>query len=334
MPQGKLPSTVESFTVAEEHSGARLDRFLAEQLPALSRTRVQELIRDGRVIVDGHTVRASHKLETGERVQVEVLERPPLSAEPEDIPIEVLYEDADLAVINKSAGMIVHAGAGETSGTLVNALLHRYGTLSAEGGDVRPGIVHRLDRGTSGVLVVARNDFAHRALAGQFEKRKVEKYYVALVHGKMAGNSGTIDLPIARDLQRRTRMTTRRKVGREARTDWRVLLRVPGFTLIEARLHTGRTHQIRVHLAASGHPVAGDTTYGAPRVPQIDRHPLDELGRAFLHAARIVFIQPRTGQRIEVRASLAPELCNYLNSIAQAAGIPPAQIDAALNPYL
>jgi len=334
MPQGKIPSTVETFTVAEEHSGARLDRFLAERLPALSRTRVQELIRDARVIVNGRTVRASHKLEPGERVEVEVLQRPPLAAKPEEIPIEVLYEDADLAVINKSAGIIVHAGAGETSGTLVNALLHRYGTLSAEGGDVRPGIVHRLDRGTSGVLVVARNDFAHRALAAQFEKRKVEKYYVALVHGKMAGNSGTIDLPIARDLQRRTRMTTKRKAGREARTDWRVLLRMPGFTLIEARLHTGRTHQIRVHLAAAGHPVAGDTTYGAPRIPQIGRQPLHELGRAFLHAACIAFIQPRSGQRIEVRAPLAPELRNYLNVIAQAAGFPAPQIDAALNPYL
>ena len=312
----------------------RLDRFLAANLPELSRTRVQELIREGRVLVDGNAARASHKLEAGERVDVEVRARAPLAAEPEEIPLDVLYEDADVAVVNKAAGMVVHAGAGETHGTLVNALLHRYGRLSGEGGELRPGIVHRLDRGTSGAVAIARNDAAHRALAEQFEKRKVKKYYLALVHGKLAGNSGTIKLPIARDLQRRTRMTTKRETGREARTDWRVLLRLPGYTLIEARLHTGRTHQIRVHFAASGNPVVGDTVYGAARNPRAGREAIGELGRSFLHAARIAFAQPRTGTQIEVRAPLAAELREYLQKIAKAAGVPAAQIDAALNPYL
>ncbi|HET9399364.1 MAG TPA: RluA family pseudouridine synthase [Candidatus Acidoferrales bacterium] len=334
MRESKSAGKIEKIRAGPQDVGVRLDRFLAERLPELSRTRVQELIREGRVIVGGHTARASQKIAEGETVEIEVIARPAFAAEPEAIPLEVLYEEADLAVINKPAGMVVHGGAGETHGTLVNALLHRYSTLSGEGGELRPGIVHRLDRGTSGVLVIARNDRAHRALAQQFEKRTTEKFYLALLHGKLAGNSGTITLPIARDLQRRTRMTTKRKSGREARTDWRVLLRLPGFTLVEARLHTGRTHQIRAHFAGIGHPVAGDTTYGAPREPRAGQHKIRELERTFLHAARIAFMRPASGQRVEVRAPLVPELREYLAEIAEASEIPAAQIDAALNPYL
>lgn len=325
---------IEKFHAGPDDTGVRLDRFLAERLPELSRTRVQELIREGRAIVNGRAARSSQRIEQGQTVEIEVTARPALAAAPEAIPLDVLYEDADLAVINKPAGMIVHAGAGQTRGTLVNALLHRYATLSNEGGELRPGIVHRLDRGTSGVLVIARNDRAHRALAQQFEKRTTEKFYLALVHGKVAGNSGTITLPIARDLQRRTRMTTKRKSGREARTDWRVLLRLPGFTLVEARLHTGRTHQIRAHFAGIGHPVAGDATYGAPREPRVGKRSMRELGRTFLHAAKIAFAQPSSGERVEVRAPLAPDLRKYLSELAEAADILPAKIDAALNPYL
>lgn len=334
MRESKSAGKIEKFNARSDDAGIRLDRFLADRLPELSRTRVQQLIREGRVIVSGRAARASQKIDEGESVEIEVVARPALAATPEAIPLEALYEDADLAVINKPAGMVVHAGAGETRGTLVNALLHRYGTLSAEGGEVRPGIVHRLDRGTSGVLVIARNDRAHRALAQQFEKRTTEKFYVALLHGRLAGNSGTITLPIARDLQRRTRMTTKRKSGREARTDWRVVLRLPGFTLVEARLHTGRTHQIRAHFAGIGHPVAGDVTYGAPREPRVAQRTMRELGRTFLHAARIAFAHPASGERLEMRAPLAQELREYLSEIAEASEIPAAQIDAALNPYL
>jgi 23S rRNA pseudouridine1911/1915/1917 synthase len=334
MPSPPASGRIENFHVAPEEQGSRLDRFIATRLPELSRTRVQELIDQGRVRVSGQTPRSSHRLSPGERVEVEVLARPSLDATAEDIPIELLYEDEDLVVVNKRAGMMVHAGAGETHGTLVNALLHRLGDLSEVGGAVRPGIVHRLDRGTSGVLVVARNDQAHRALADQFQERHVEKYYLALLHGTLRENSGSINLPISRDLVRRTRMTTRRREGREARTDWRVLLRFPGFTLVEARLHTGRTHQIRVHFSSLGHPVAGDVTYGAPRLPRIGNQRIDELNRTFLHAARIVFAHPRTGKRTEVRAPLAPELQAYLHQLARISAIDETRIDAALKGYL
>ncbi len=329
---------VEQFRVEAENAGQRLDRYLASHLPQLSRTRVQELIEQGRVRVAGGEVhgdvRASRRVVEGESVQVEVLERPALFAVAEDIPIELLYEDNDFVVVNKAAGMIVHAGAGQSSGTLVNALLHRLGSLSESGDAVRPGIVHRLDRGTSGVLVVARNDEAHRAIAGQFEQREVEKYYLALVHGRMEPASGSITLPISRDLERRTRMTTRRREGREARTDWRVLLRLEGFTLVETRLHTGRTHQIRVHFSSLGHPVVGDTVYGAPRTVRIGGKTTQPLGRTFLHAARIVFTHPESGERVDVRAPLAKELREYLYRIGEASGSDSARIDAALKGYL
>lgn len=329
---------MEHFRVAAEDAGQRLDRYLASQLPQLSRTRVQELIEQGRVRVAGGDLRgelrASHKISEGESVQVEVIERPALVAVPEEIPIEFLHEDEDFVVVNKRAGMIVHAGAGQTHGTLVNALLHRLGTLSETGDAARPGIVHRLDRGTSGVLIVARNDQAHRALADQFEQREVEKYYLALVHGRIAENSGSITLPISRDLERRTRMTTRRREGREARTDWRVLLRLDEYTLVETRLHTGRTHQIRVHFASLGHPVVGDAVYGAPREPRAGGRAMGSLGRTFLHAARIVFAHPETGERIEVKAPLATELREYLDRLGAVGGADSARIDAALKGYL
>jgi 23S rRNA pseudouridine1911/1915/1917 synthase len=326
--------SVEIFRVTPQAAGQRLDRFLASQLPQLSRTRIQELIEQGRVRVSGREERASYRVNEGESLEVEVIGRPPLVAVPEEIPIELLYEDEDLVVVNKPAGMVVHAGAGETHGTLVNALLHKLGTLADSGDAARPGIVHRLDRGTSGVLVVARNEETHRALAWQFEHREVEKYYLALVHGRLKQKTGTIALPIARDLERRTRMTTRRREGREARTDWRELFSLNGFTLVEARLHTGRTHQIRVHFAAIGHPVVGDTVYGAPREVRVGGKIVSSLDRTFLHAARIAFAHPSTGKRVEVRAPLAPELKQYLDGLASALRIDRAKIDALLAGYL
>jgi 23S rRNA pseudouridine1911/1915/1917 synthase len=320
--------------VTGEDAGERLDRYLVAQLPELSRTRIQELISEERVLVAGHPARASHRVAEGESVQIEVLSRPPLAAEAEDIPIELLYEDEDIVVVNKPAGMIVHSGAGQSRGTLVNALLHRLGTLSTTAGPSRPGIVHRLDRGTSGTLVVARNDAAHRSLSEQFGAREVEKVYVTLVHGRMTEDSGSITLPVARDLLRRTRMTTKRREGREARTDWRVIARVGQFTLLEIQLHTGRTHQIRVHLSAVGHPVVGDAVYGAPREPIVQGKKLSKLERPFLHAARIGFMHPTSGKRVTFRAPLDPGLRTYLAEIAAAAGTAQASIDDALKAYL
>ncbi|MBV9746968.1 MAG: RluA family pseudouridine synthase, partial [Acidobacteriia bacterium] len=238
----------------------------------------------------------------------------PLRALPEEIPLSVLYEDNDVVAIDKPAGMVVHAGAGVREGTLVNALLHRYAALSSVGGSLRPGIVHRLDRYTSGVLLVAKNDAAHRALAAQFSGRTLEKVYVALVHGVVKPESGRIDRPIARDPVRRTRMTVRLRQGRAAWTEYRVVGRFAKFTLLEARIGTGRTHQIRVHLSSIGHPVVGDTLYGAPaKAPG-----LPDLKRYFLHARRIRFRQPTTGEEISVEAELPEELREWLGKVAAA----------------
>ncbi len=324
----------QSFVVAAEEAGLRLDRYLAARLPELSRTRIQELIDQGHVRVNGNSARRARRVAPCEVIEAEILPRPPLVAVPEDIPLEILYEDEDLVVVNKPAGMVVHAGAGTARGTLVNALLHRLGRLSGVGGVLRPGIVHRLDRGTSGALVVARNDAAHRELAEQFRARSVEKTYLALVHGVLERDAGRVGLPIARDLRRRTRMTARRPEGREAHTDWRVLARLGGFTLVEVALRTGRTHQIRVHFSALRHPVVGDTLYGAPRRAHAGRQELPPLGRNFLHAARIGFLHPCRGERMEVRAPLPPELRGYLERLAGALGLEAGGIDAALAGYL
>ena len=323
------------FIVTAEDAGQRLDLYLVAQLPELSRSRIKVLMDEGRIEVDGAARKASHHVEPGEVVCVEIPEPAP-SVQPEPIPLDVLYEDADIAVVNKPAGMIVHPGAGVRSGTLVAALLHRYGveSLSSIGGPLRPAIVHRLDKETSGAMVVARTDAAHRKLVEDFRDRLVEKTYVALLHGEIKGNAGTVDLPVARDLRRRFRMTARRREGREARTDWRQRLRLPGFSLIEARLHTGRTHQIRVHFSALGCPVVGDTLYGAPRQERAGGELLAPLGRNFLQAARLAFAHPRTKKRIEIRAPLPPELAIYLRTIGCATKTEGALIDAALKEFL
>lgn len=328
-----MTPSIERLRVEAGDAGQRLDRYLAARLPSLSRTRVAELIAEGRVRVNGGEAKRSHRLAGGETVEVEVRPRPPLEAAPEDLPLEILYEDNNVMVINKPAGMTVHAGAGHASGTVVNALLHRYRHLSTLGGALRPGIVHRLDKDTSGALIVARTDAAHADLSRQFAARKVKKTYLALVHGRLAQDSGTIGLPIARDLHRRTRMTTRRREGRAARTDWRVLARLDGYTLVEVDLQTGRTHQIRVHFSALGHAVVGDTLYGAPKAPRAGQHPLAPLGRNFLHAARIVFTHPATQKPIEARAPLPAALREWLAGLAAAIGSGSGEIDAALRPY-
>lgn len=336
-----------------------MDRYLAERLPELSRTRIQELIEAGLVVVDGKPKKGSHKLRVGEKIAIDAQARPPLRAEAEDIALDILCEDADLIAINKAAGMTVHAGAGNTSGTLVNALLGRGKQLSTGGNALRPGIVHRLDKETSGVILVAKNDFAHAKLAEEFQLRIVKKTYIALVEGLLNESHGRIELPIGRDPNRRTRMATRdpkspqsRGRGilagpvREARTDWQTLAQIGGTSLLEIELHTGRTHQIRVHLSANDHPVVGDVLYGAALQLNVEAKPgpgatpkrtatvLPPLGRNFLHAARLGFVQPRSGQWIELRAPLPPELREFLHKLADASGDDPNRIDAVLAPYL
>lgn len=331
------------FMAASSDSGTRLDRFIASQCPELSRTRVQELIESGLVLVDGSAAKkGSAQVRVGERITVEITERPAIIAKAEAIPLDVLYEDEDVIAINKPAGMTVHAGAGNVSGTLVNALLGRGQALSKGGDALRPGIVHRLDKETSGVILVAKNDAAHAKLGEAFRKREIKKTYIALVQGILKEKSGRIELAIGRDPIHRTRMATPRKRWhgaeianlREARTDWRALAKIDNTTLVEVQLHTGRTHQIRVHFSALKHPVVGDTLYGAAEQLRIGKVVLPSLGRNFLHAAKLGFAQPRTGAWIEVRAGLPGELMDFLRKLCAAAGEMPGRIDAVLAGYL
>lgn len=289
-----------------EDVGKRLDAFLHERLPEYSRSRLQRWIAEGRVTIDGSRVRASHLLRGVENILVEPVALPRLRAEPEDLPLVVLYEDTDVIAVDKPAGMVVHVGAGHTRGTLVNAVLHRFGSLSGVGDELRPGIVHRLDRDTSGVLLVARTDRGHQALAVQFHDRKIEKTYLALVRGRMKQPQGRISTPISRDPVRRTRMTTRSASGRAALTEYRVVEEIGNLSFLELRIATGRTHQIRVHLSSVGHPVIGDRLYGAPAEPS--------LGRFFLHAHRIRFRSPAVVEPITVESPLPAELVDYLSA--------------------
>jgi 23S rRNA pseudouridine1911/1915/1917 synthase len=324
------------FPVAAEDAGVRLDQFLVGKLADVSRARVQQLIEQELVVVDNAAAKASLRLRGGERVKV--LGPPqvePLRAIPEDIPLDLVYEDDDLAIVNKPASMMVHAGAGATDdernrGTLVNALLHRFGQLSGVGGEVRPGIVHRLDKETSGLIVVAKNDESHRKLAALFSGRQVKKTYIALVHGRVKTERGTINSSIRRDSVRRVRMTTRGSGGREAITHYLVRKRIESdfgkFTLLELKIDTGRTHQIRVHLSSLGHPVVGDVLYGAAR--EIKAHtgkgkvrPGDKsdaaisLGRNFLHAAALELQHPRTGEKLSFARGLPTELETFLEKV-------------------
>jgi 23S rRNA pseudouridine1911/1915/1917 synthase len=313
------------FTTTSVDAGTRLDQFLAARLD-VSRARVQELIATEKVLVNDDPAKPSLKLRGGERITILApAARPPLRAMAEEIPLNIVYEDDDLAIINKPAGMMVHAGAGATDdqrnrGTLVNALLHHFASLSAVCGDMRPGIVHRLDKETSGLIVVAKNDEAHRKLAAQFARREVSKTYAALVHGFLKKDRGTIAASISRDRLRRTRMTTRQAGGREAVSHYQALRRLDTpygkFTLIEVKIDTGRTHQIRVHMASLGHPVVGDKLYGAPAElkGRAKAAPLDpiSLPRNFLHAAELELSHPRNGEKIALTSPLPPELQVFL----------------------
>jgi 23S rRNA pseudouridine1911/1915/1917 synthase len=303
----------------EEANGQRLDAWLARRLPALSRARLQALIEEGRVRLDGRPARPSARLRAAQSITVDVPPPAPAQPQPEDIPLAVLYQDAHLLVVDKPAGLVVHPGAGTAGGTLVNALLRHVPDLSGIGGVLRPGIVHRLDRGTSGVLVVAKDDETHRSLVRQFAGRSVEKEYLALVHGVPARASGEIDAAIGRDPVHRKRMSVRAPRGREARTSWRVEQAFDGAALLRVRIHTGRTHQIRVHLSSIGHPVAGDATYGGTRPPSsrgaAARAALASLARPALHAARIAFTHPVTGERVTFAAPLPEDLSRALEAL-------------------
>ena len=292
------------FTSDARDAGKRLDHYVQEHVSGFSRARLQSWIKEGRVLVNGAPAKVSLLLRGGESIEVSPVDLAPLRAAPEDLPIEILYEDASVIAVNKPAGLVVHAGAGTESGTLVNRLVHHFATLSQLGGDLRPGIVHRLDKGTSGVLLVARNDAAHQALAAQFSGRTVEKTYLALVHGKVRNEEGRITTPIARDPVRRIRMTTHLDTGRSALTEYRVRQRFDKLTYLEVRISTGRTHQIRVHLASIGHPVVGDKLYGAPPAERI-----------FLHAHLIVFTSPASGERVTVEAPMPAELSEWLTRL-------------------
>lgn len=331
MQEEDIDPEVETYIAPVEAAGWRLDQFLVGELDGVSRSRVQQLVEQGNVLVEGKREKASLKLRGGEAVTVQGQQHiDPLQARPEAIPLEVVYEDEDLAVINKPAGMMVHAGSGATDearsgGTLVNALLHRFKSLSGIGGELRPGIVHRLDKETSGLILIAKNDAAHEALAEMFANREVTKTYIALVQGVLPEDGATIQTPISRDSVRRTRMTTRRLEGaRHAITHYRVVDRLETrfgrFTLTRVRIETGRTHQIRVHMASISHPVVGDTLYGAPA--KIIALPLSttrkapteklELGRNFLHAAELEFTHPISRKVISLSAPLPTELESFL----------------------
>ena len=327
------------LTVSADDAGNRLDQYLAARLPETSRARIQQLIDKGEVLINHARAKASLRLKGGESITVKSAPHaPPLRAIPEAIPLDIVYEDDDLAIVNKPAGMMVHAGAGATEdarnrGTLVNALLHRFGALSGVSGELRPGIVHRLDRETSGLMVVAKNDEAHRRLARQFLRREVHKTYIALVHGWLKREQGTIQSPISRDLKRRTRMTSRGAGGREAVTHYRVTRQIASaygkFALLEVKIETGRTHQIRVHMASIGHPVVGDALYGAPRLLQVESGKNRAAGmprtlassRHFLHSAAIALAHPRTAERLKFSRPIPPELEDLLKQLSASRAI-------------
>ncbi len=308
-------STSHDLIVSAEEAGVRIDRYLAGVLAGQSRSQIQRLIKDGKVTVRGQTVSANRVVRTGDSIALEIPEPTSPAPQPEDLDLDIVYQDSDLVVVNKPAGMVVHPAAGHEQGTLVNALLHEVTDLSGIGGELRPGIVHRLDRGTSGLMVVAKNDRAHAELARQFHDREVEKEYVALVWGVVQAGR-RIDLPIGRDPADRKKMSARARRARSAATRITAALHIPGVTLIHVAIATGRTHQIRVHLSEIGHPIVGDAAYGGlrRRVPG-DLRPLLALDRPFLHAGRLVFHHPADGRKMEFEAPLPHDLQVLLDQI-------------------
>ena len=292
----------------ETGRGKRLDAFLAERVEGVSRAAAAKLIESGAVLLDGKNVSKSCKLAGTETVELTLPEPEPIDAVPQNIPLDVVYEDADVIVVNKPAGLVVHPAPGHPDGTLVNALLYHCGaSLSGVGGALRPGIVHRIDRDTSGLIIAAKNDAAHQGLAAQLKDHTLARTYECVVVGNLREDSGTVDAPIARDPRERKRMAVV-SGGRKAVTHWEVLGRYPGYTHVRCRLETGRTHQIRVHMAYIGHPILGDTVYGAKK-------PVPGLTGQCLHAAGLRFLHPRTGEPVELSCSLPEEFVNLLNKL-------------------
>lgn len=309
------------FNPSSTEAGKRLDAFLAEKIENRSRSRIQKMIDDGDVLVNGKTAKSSYKVSQNDEIEAELTELPAETFEPENIPLEIFYEDDYLAVINKQAGMVVHPGAGIPNGTLANAIAYHFGLAEKENQNPksenqnRVGIVHRLDKDTSGLIVVAKDVETHEKLSEQFHDRTVYKRYLALVHGDFEENTGTIDAPIAREKHNRTKMSIRGH-GRHALSLWKVKQRFEKFTLVEVEIKTGRTHQIRVHLAHIHHPVVGDETYNNGRDknvanPQI-RKAIKDLGRFFLHAEKLSFTHPQTNERMSFRSPLPKELTEFL----------------------
>jgi 23S rRNA pseudouridine1911/1915/1917 synthase len=308
-----------SFTIDEVHAGARLDAFLAARVEGFSRTRLKQSIEDGDVLVAGRiAAKGSYKLRAGEQVELEIPAPPSCDFTPEEIPLDIIYEDDSLVVLNKSAGIVVHPAAGVSSGTLANALAFHFRKLSAHAGATRPGIVHRLDRDTSGLMVVAKTESTHEHLSDQFRAREVFKSYVALVHGRVSAESGRIEEPLARDPRMRTRMAVVRG-GRPALSLYRVRRAYERFTLLDVQIKTGRTHQIRVHLAHLKHPVVGDKIYNGGRDATVAdvrvRAAIRAMGRQFLHAEQLGFRHPRTGENLRFHAPLPPELSRMLDAL-------------------
>lgn len=309
------------LVVSASDAGARLDAFIARALPEISRSRAKRLIDEGFVLVGGAPAKAAREVAAGERIAVEIPPPKEPSAKPQDISLDILYEDTDLIVINKPAGMVVHPAAGHPSGTLVNALLAHCGDLSGIGGELKAGIVHRLDAGTSGAIVAAKNDPAHRALAAQFKARTVGKIYGALVFGAMRAEAGQFDQPIGRSRGDRKRMSAHTRRGRDSLTEWRIAERFGNaLSWIEVRLRTGRMHQIRVHFAEAGHPLVGDPLYGGvKKAKRLPPGPMREIVEAFprpaLHASRLAIDHPRTGERMEFMAPLPEDITELLNRL-------------------
>jgi len=294
--------------------GLRLDVFLAQHLNDITRSQIQVLNRSGAIRVDGRQDKAGYRLRGGETIEVDLdtLRQTPL--QPEQVPLQILFEDQDLAVIEKPAGLVVHPGSGTKTKTVVHGLLFHFQSLSNAGGISRPGIVHRLDKNTSGLLIIAKNNVAHARLSRAFQDRQVQKTYLALVHGKFTRNTGTIELPVGRHPRIRTKMAADIPQGRSAYTEYQVLEQFHGFSLLEVRIKTGRTHQIRVHLAAIGRPVVGDNVYGERSYKEFNKR-FGALQRYFLHASGLRFTHPTTGIALEYHSPLPEELRNLLNSI-------------------
>ena len=308
-------------TVGAGEAGRRLDLWLAARLPDLSRTRIKALVDAGRVRVDGAASKAAHRLKDGERVDVVVPPPAPEEMAAEAIPLAVVFEDAHVLVVDKPAGMVTHPGAGRSTGTLAAAALAHAPEIAGVGGPRRPGIVHRLDKGTSGLIVLAKSRQAYDSLTAQLQRRTMSRRYLCLAHGAIASLEGMIDAPIARDPRSRVRMAVARAgTGRRAVTRFRVLERFAGYTYLECRLETGRTHQIRVHLASLGHPVVGDATYGARRSRQPDTLPSDlveDLGGVALHAAGLSFLHPVTGETVDLSCPLPNRIARLLSHLSR-----------------